>query len=190
MTIQLARRLFTVDEYDRMIETGILTKDDHVELLEGEIVEMPPIGSHHAGALDRLVALLFRGLPSDRVIIRVQSPIKLDGRSEPQPDVSLLRPREDFYSDSHPIPPDIHLLIEVADSSIQSDRQIKIPLYADAGVAEVWLVDLTNEAVTVYRSPAAGHYQEERTIRRGDRISLLAFGNISFGVEEILGPLS
>jgi Uma2 family endonuclease len=189
MTIQLARHLFSVDEYDRMIETGILTRDDHVELLEGEIVEMPPIGSHHAGALDRLIALLFRRLPSDRVIIRVQSPIKLDGRSEPQPDVSLLRPREDFYSDSHPIPADIHMLIEVADSSLQSDRQIKIPLYADAGVIEVWLVDLTNSAVTVYSSPAGGRYQDERTLRRGDRISPLAFGNARFEMAEILGPL-
>jgi Uma2 family endonuclease len=189
MTIQLARHLFSVDEYDRMIETGILTRDDHVELLEGEIVEMPPIGSHHAGTLNRITSLLFRVLGSDRAVVSVQSPIKLSGRSEPQPDVAVLHPRDDFYSDSHPVPADIQMLIEVADSSLQSDRQIKIPLYADAGVAEVWLVDLTNSAVTVYSSPAAGHYQDERTLRRGDRISPLAFGNVSIEVAEILGPL-
>ena len=139
MSVQLSHRRFTVDEYYRMAGAGILHEDDRVELIEGEIVEMPPIGSYHAGEVDWLAQLLVRRL-AGHAIVRGQNPIHLSVYSEPQPDITLLRPRADFYTTSHPTPEDILLVIEVADTSVAYDREIKAPLYSRAGIIDVLVV--------------------------------------------------
>lgn len=149
MVQQLAKHWITVDEYERMGEAGIWTKDSRLELLEGEIYEISPIGSHHAACVSFLGNHLNRQL-GDRLIIRTQNPIRLDDFSEPQPDIALLRWRDDFYRHAHPVPADALLVIEVADTTVDSDRRVKIPLYAKAAIKEVWLVNLPAEQIEIY----------------------------------------
>lgn len=135
MAVAAPRRLFTAEEYHTMLRAGILTADDRVELIEGEVLRMSPIGSRHAGGVNRLNDFFVRKLEG-RAIVGVQAPVHLSDLSEPQPDLALLRPREDFYSHSHPTPGDVLLLIEVAETSADFDRAVKAPLYARAGVPE------------------------------------------------------
>ncbi len=186
MTVQVLRRRFTVDEYYLMAKVGILKEDDRVELIDGEIVEMSPIGSRHASAVKRLISLLSRHL-GQRAIISAQDPVQLGEHSEPEPDIALLRPKPDFYADAHPGPSDVLLLIEVADSSLEYDREVKTPLYARAGIAEVWLVDLVGENLRVYRSPSPEGYREVRTARRGERLAPEALPELALSVNAILG---
>jgi Uma2 family endonuclease len=187
MTIQLAHRLFTVDEYYRMAEAGILHEDDRVELLEGEIVEMPPIGSHHASVVDRLTRIFSRAGDAIDATVRVQSPVRLGRTSEPVPDIALLRPRPDFYATAHPVPEDVLLVIEVADTSADSDRDVKLPLYARAGIAEVWIVDLNAGVVDVYTLPSTDGYAGRRSAGRGREVSPGALPQIAVAVSDILG---
>ena len=160
--------LFTAAEYYRMAEVGILTEDDRVELIEGEILEMSPIGVRHAAVIDKVAALV-----RDRVsgvMVRVQHPVRLSERSEPQPDLALVRARDDYYAAAHPGPQDVLLLIEVADSSVLYDRNLKIPFYARSGISEVWLVDLVTNAVEVHATPATGAYTHVQRFERGTTI--------------------
>ena len=142
-----------------MARAGILKEDDRVELLDGEIVEMNPIGSRHAACINRLVALCRRELDPE-IMISVQNPLRLDEKSEPIPDLMFLRKRDDYYSRSHPEPGDVLLIIEVAETSLESDRSVKIPLYARAYVPEVWLIDVCTERLEVYRNPSPQGYTE------------------------------
>ncbi|MBI1963522.1 MAG: Uma2 family endonuclease [Candidatus Rokubacteria bacterium] len=186
-TVELKRRQFSVKDYHRMIETGILTKDDRVELLEGEIVEMAPIGNPHQATVDRLTRLFISRL-GERVIVRIQGPVLLASvESEPQPDVALLMPRSDFYSTRRPEPEDILLLVEVMDTSVEKDRRVKLPLYARAGIAETWLVDLNAERVEVNRGPGAAGYAETRIVGRGERTTIQAFPDVALTVADLLG---
>ena len=185
MAIAGERYRFTVAEYERMGQTGILTEDARVELIEGAIVQMSPIGSRHAASVDR-ASHAFRQLLAS-AIIRVQSPIKLGEYSEPQPDVTLLRTRADFYADAHPGPEDVLLVVEVADTSLDYDRQTKLPLYARAGIPEAWLVDLPGNRLWVYRGPAAEGYAEVRWLERGQAVSPQAFPDVEIPVESVLG---
>jgi Uma2 family endonuclease len=187
MTVDLEHRLFTVDEYYRMAAAGILNEDDRVELIDGEIVRMPPIGSNHASVVDTLAALFTSQLGRDQAIVHVQNPVRLNDLSELQPDLSLLRPRGDRYKDSHPGAGDLFLVIEVAESSAVSDRQIKVPRYANAGIAEVWIIDLNDQSVEAYLQPVAGEYRECRNIGPDDSLSPQAFPDISVQVDDILG---
>ncbi|GIW50689.1 MAG: hypothetical protein KatS3mg081_0044 [Gemmatimonadales bacterium] len=155
MAVQLMKRRFTVAEYHKMAEAGILGEDDRVELLEGELVAMAPIGSRHATCVRRLNYLLSRGV-GERAIVDVQNPIRLSEYSEPQPDLALLKPRPDFYAAAHPGPEDVLLVVEVAETSADYDREVKIPLYARAGIPEVWLVDLAGAQIETFRQPAQG----------------------------------
>ena len=187
MTVQVLRRRFTVDEYYRMAEAGILHEDDRVELIEGEVVEMAPIGSRHAARVTGLNSLFSqRVLP--RALVSIQNPIHLDQHSEPQPDVTLLRPQPDFYASAHPTPQDILLVVEVSDSSTQYDREVKMPLYARHGIQEAWLVSLDEEVVEVYRNPGSQGYQHKQQLRRGDHISIEAFPEIDLLVDDVLLP--
>ena len=136
MAVRILRRAFDVHEYHRMAEAGILDEDDRVELIEGEIVQMSPIGSRHQGCVNRLARLLFEFAGRDYVV-HIQGPVRLNERSEPQPDLALLKLRPDFYSERHPTPDDVLLLIEVSETSADYDREVKLPLYAGAGIAEV-----------------------------------------------------
>ena len=186
MGVELQRHLFTVAEYHRMAEAGILSEDDRVELIEGELVEMTPIGIRHAACVRRLNRLL-SGRVGERAIVDVQNPVRLGEHTEPQPDVVLLRPRPDLFADFLPGPADILLVIEVAEASADADRGVKVPLYARAGIPEVWLVDLAGERIEVYRRPTPQGYQEVQHLRRGARLASQAITDLELGVDEILG---
>ncbi len=183
---RVPRRRFTIDEYHRMGETGVLSEDERVELLDGEIVEMSPIGSSHAACVDRLNALFARRL-AGRAIVRVQSPIVLNRHSEPQPDLCLLAPRADYYSTKHPRPRDVLLALEVMDARRGYDRTLKLPLYARTELREVWLVDLRGEALEVYTRPALRGYRQHHRLVRGRVVSPLAFPRLRVRVADILG---
>lgn len=186
MCAQLAAYRFTVKEYYRMAEAGIFTEDDRVELIEGQVIQMAPIGSHHQGVVDR-AARVFQLRVGERAIVRVQGPVRLDIQSEPQPDIALLRPRADFYTGGHPTARDVLLLIEVADTTVEYDRDVKMPLYARAGVPEVWLTILSEDAIDVYRSPSPTGYQHVRRFRRGQRLAPQALPDLEIDVQDILG---
>src|SRR3712207_5101355 len=153
-----------------MAEVGILSEDDRVELLEGEIAEMSPIGSRHQGCVNRLARLLFEFAGRDYVV-HVQGPVRLSDRSEPQPDLALLEHRPDFYSERHPGPEDVLLLIEVSETSADYDREVKLPLYAAAGIAEVWIVDLGSQTVEVCADPHRSAYTTAAAARRGQSVA-------------------
>jgi Uma2 family endonuclease len=186
MSVQIARHWFTVAEYDRMGETGIFSEDDRVELIEGEIFEMSPIGKRHASCVGRLTNLFAR-LLAEKAIVWVQNPIVLNDYSEPQPDIALLKPRDDFYERSLPTPADAMLLVEVSDTTLEYDRQIKVPLYARAGIAEVWIIDLADEQVEIYARPANGAYQSRGQAGRGETINSPDTFNLTLTVDDILG---
>ncbi len=156
------RHRITVHEYHRMAEVGLLAPDARVELIEGEIIDMVPIGSRHAAAVKRIAQTLTLSL-ADRATVSVQDPIRLSQYSEPQPDIALLRPRADFYAAVHPGPADVLLLVEVADSTLRFDRDIKLPLYACHGIPEVWLVDIENAQFTIHRDPQTHGYAQTQT---------------------------
>lgn len=181
-----AVRKFTVDEYYKLAEVGILSEDDRVELIEGEIVVKSPISSRHAACVDRLTQLLVQRA-GDRAIVSVQNPVRLGEHSEPEPDLALLAPRPDFYSTAHPRPEDVLLLVEVAETSLQYDRDVKLPLYAQHEIREVWLVDLGDDQIEVYRQPAEGGYTSVRTVKEGECLALEALHlELELAAEEIL----
>ncbi|MEB3162388.1 MAG: Uma2 family endonuclease [Prochlorothrix sp.] len=186
MTVQILRKKFTVGQYHQMIETGVFTDHDRVELLQGEIIEMSPIGRQHAACVDRLTELWVRELRS-RAIVRVQNPIQLNDKSEPQPDFAILRRRSDFYSEGHPQADDIFALIEVSDTTVEFDRTIKVPLYAQNGITEVWILDLKAESVQVYREPSEAGYQQVQTLRRGQGVAFQVLPDLQFQVDQLLG---
>ena len=186
MSVTLLKRLFTVGEYHKMVGTGILNEEDRVELIRGEIVQMSPIGPVHAACVDRLNELFMLRL-AGRVIVRVQNPVELDDMSEPQPDLTLLQRRPDFYQAGHPQSEDVLLLVEVADTTVQSDRDIKIPLYAEDNISEVWLVNVDERCLEVYRDPTTEGYQNVRRLEEGQTVTIQAFPDITFTVDELLG---
>ena len=161
------RRRFDVGAYYRMADTGILAPKDRVELIDGEIVEMAPIGSAHGGTTTHLATLVARAVADGVVQASVQGPLRLDVFNEPQPDLMLLRPRADFYRSRHPTAADVLLLVEVADSSLTFDRGPKLALYARHAVPEVWIVDLPSRAIEICRSPGLEGYTELRRLTAG-----------------------
>lgn len=183
----VVRRKFTVEEYHRLSKAGILREDDRVELIDGEIVEMGPVGARHAATVKRIRNRLTPIESSGRALLSVQDPIRLGDFGEPQPDLALLRPRGDFYAAEHPGPEDVLLVVEVAETSTDYDRQVKVPLYARWGIPEVWLVDLEQDRIEVYRRPSAEGYQEVQMVRRGERVGPTAFPDLVLRTEEILG---
>ncbi len=185
MSTELLKRQFSIHDYHQMVVAGILGEDERVELIEGEIVQMSPIGVRHASCVKRLIKLFSQSL-GDRAIVAIQNPVVLNNLSEPQPDLALLKPRNDFYAAGHPQPQDILLLVEVADTTIESDRAIKIPLYASSGICEVWLVDVNELVIEVFREPTANSYQNMQKFHQGE-IFVQAFPNVGFAVEKILG---
>ena len=185
MTVELRRRRFTVDDYYGMARAGILTEDDRVELIEGEILDMAAIGSRHAGVVNRLTRILVRQAGDDAVVT-VQNPVRLSDLSEPQPDLALLRPRPDSYTGAHPLPPDVLLIVEVAHTTLGFDREVKLPLYATAGVPEVWLVDVEGGAIDVHRAPERGHYTEMRRVGPGGTVRPTLLPTIDVEVGAVL----
>ena len=186
MALELKRYRFTTAEYHRMAEAGVLGEDDRVELIDGEILEMSPIGPRHAACVKRLSHLFSQRLGGE-AIVSVQDPIGLSDHAEPQPDLALLRPRADFYAPEHPTPEEVLLVIEVADNSVEYDRQIKAPLYARNRIPELWLLDLGRDHLVVYRDPTGDGYATTRLLRPGEAISPLAFPHLMIPIADILG---
>ncbi|MEO6457616.1 MAG: Uma2 family endonuclease [Chloroflexia bacterium] len=189
MVVSIERRHFTVEEYHRMAETGIISDDERVELIEGEIWRMSPIGSRHAACVNRLTKLIER-FAGDSAIVSVQNPVLLYDDSEPEPDVALLRPRNDFYAGGHPGAHDVLLIVEVADTSQEKDRKVKVPLYMRAGILEVWLVDLVNSVVEVYMQSANETYEAARIYERGEYVEAETIPGLRLRVDEVLGEQS
>jgi Uma2 family endonuclease len=185
MEAHVLKRLFTVEEFHQIAEGGVFREDDRLELVDGEIVEMTPIGSPHAGCVMRLSDLLWKHC-HETAIVNVQNALVLDDRTELYPDVTLLARRADFYSQSHPRPADVWLVVEVADTTGPYDRGIKVPRYARAGIADVWIVDLGARAVDVDRQPAAGAYREAIRAVPGDVLDIPRAPGHRIGVDEIL----
>lgn len=179
------RHLFNIDEYYAMADAGILAEDDRVEMIAGEIVSMTPIGPLHASSVDSLAHFLREQL-GRRALVRVQNPLRLDGRSEPQPDITVLRWRDDFYASAHPGPDDVMLLIEVLDSTVETDRDVKLQLYASAGIPAVWLVNLPQEWVEVYTEPCLGVYGRSWTITSDSILRLPGLDDVLIPVSDIL----
>jgi Uma2 family endonuclease len=180
------RRRFTVDEYHQMAAAGILTEDDPVELLDGEIIEMSPIGDRHAACILRGTTI-FSARLAGRALVSVQNPVRLSSGSEPEPDIALLRPRADFYSSGKPGPEDVLLIIEVADTSLVYDRDVKLRFYAESGIREVWIVDLNAARVLVYREPKGISYEQVLVVGREGTLSPLAFPDVVVPVADLIG---
>ncbi len=169
-----------------MFEVGVLTESERVELIDGEIIEMAPIGPRHAACVDRLAEFLSNKIKK-LAIVRVQNPIELSEDSEPQPDVTLLKRRADFYAQGHPTPEDVLIAIEVADTTLESDRMVKLPSYARAGIPEAWLIDLVNDRLEIHSSPTSGIYQEVRLVLRGQKVISQTIPQLKLKADDILG---
>lgn len=180
---EISRRRFDVDEYHRMLEVGLLTENDRVELIEGEIVEMNPIGVAHMSAVTTLNRLLSAFAYGNGLDISVQNPVRLDRGSEPEPDLALIAagPRTEL-----PSPADTSLVIEVSDTTLEYDRNVKLPLYAGAGIGEVWILDLPAKKVEVYSGPEGNTYREKRTFGAGDEVTSPTLEGLEVSVDEVL----
>ena len=187
LTIVPARHKLNVDAYYRMAEAGIFGEDDRIELIDGDMMDMAPIGQGHAAIVNGLNEALVPACVG-RAIVLTQNSIRLDESSAPQPDLAVLRRRDDFYATGErPGPADVLLLIEVSDSSANFDRTVKLPLYARAGIAEVWIVDLKRRVLDAFRKPAAGQYHETTTHQSGEELALTLEPDIVVRLNLIFG---
>jgi Uma2 family endonuclease len=185
MAIEVSRRRFTVHDYHRMVDAGILCEDDRVELIRGEILLMSPIGPRHNAAILRGNQMLSR-LVGDRAIVGVQGSVRLDEYDEPQPDLYLLRPKDDFYASGHAGPRDILLIIEVADSSLEYDQTIKLELYAETQVPEYWIADIRSERLIAYSEIHQSKYGVVREYSRGSNIAPRLLPELQIPVDALL----
>jgi Uma2 family endonuclease len=176
---------FSVKDYYRMAETGVLRPDARVELLDGRIIDMSPIGPLHGGVVNRLNRFFHR-YSRDRWLQTMQNPLHLEDHSEPQPDLMLLRPAADDYESGHPEPQDVFLLIEVSDSTLETDRELKLPAYGRAGVAEVWIVNLLNGTLEVYREPHDAGYTKTQVLHEGQSAAPAYFPDAVIEVAKLL----
>jgi Uma2 family endonuclease len=186
MSALLQRKLFTVDEYDTMIKAGVFDGKERVELIEGEFVKKMTQGDLHIGCINYLNRFFSQNCSED-VLISVQNAVRMNIFSAPEPDVALLRFRNDFYSTGKAQPEDVLLLIEVADTTVSSDRRVKIPLYANAEVPEVWLVNLPRKIIEVYTEPKNGKYQIVRKATKSETITPKMIADLSVKVADIVG---
>jgi Uma2 family endonuclease len=185
MAVEYRRWKITVDTFNRMIDDGYFGPEDRVELIRGELVNMAPIGHEHAGHVKQLNRMLTLSI-GDRGILGVQDPLILEDLSQPQPDIAILRSRIDFYARSNPTAQDVLLIIEVSDSTLAYDRQVKGPLYAEAGIADYWIVNLPGEQIIVHRDPTPTGYRSVQVLRRGEMVSPLAFPDLQIAVSDVL----
>ncbi len=172
METEVSKWLINVDEYYKMAEVGILKPDDRLELINGEIFKMSPIGSKHAAIVDRLARILNHLLQSE-VIVRVQNPLSFDINSEPEPDISILKYKADDYASGHPAAADVLAIIEVAGSSIRFDKEVKAPLYALHTIPEYWIIDLEKNTIEVRSNPKEGTYSEIQVYMPGEEVNLM-----------------
>jgi Uma2 family endonuclease len=183
---EIVRKLFSVDEYHRMVEVGILAEDDRVELIEGEILEMSPIGDRHLACTDR-ANMLFAPSLLGKAIVRIQGSIRLSDNTQPQPDIILLNPRKDFYAKGGAVTKDALLVIEVAETSIRYDRGRKLAIYAKYGVHEVWIEDLNTDTLLIFRDRHPKGYKTSQVLQPSDSVSPLAFPDLILPVSALLG---
>ena len=172
MAVAVAKRLINVDEYYKMAEVGILKPTDHVELIYGEIYNMSPIGSKHAGIVKKS-AKLFNELFKNEVILGIQNPVRLSIDSEPEPDISILKYKAHFYMNAHPSPKDILAIIEVTDSTIKYDKEVKAPLYASHGIPIYWIIDIEHSVIEVLTNLVNDIYIDKKIYHSGDELTLL-----------------
>ncbi|MGH9126744.1 MAG: Uma2 family endonuclease [Acidimicrobiales bacterium] len=185
MSTSAMRPGITVGEYYRMAEDGALAPGQRVELIDGEVVEMSPIGSRHAATVDELTRLLVP-LAGHLAVVRIQNPVRLSDLTELQPDIALVRPRADRYLNNHPVPADVQLIIEVADTSQRFDRTTKRPMYAAAGIVEVWIVDLVAGLVEIATDPGPNGYRSIRQVGRNATITPTAGPGMTLAVADFL----
>jgi Uma2 family endonuclease len=178
------RHRFSVDDFERMGREGILGENDRVELIHGEIIDMNPIGGPHMGAVNRLARLLSR-LVYELAVVSVQNPVRLPPDGQPQPDITLIRPTA--ILDTVPVPADILLVIEVSDTSLPYDREVKLPLYAAAMIPEAWLVDLVNETIERHTEPRNGMYRQITMAARGESLASTVLPEMVLAVDDVLG---
>ena len=186
MRTEATKKLFTVHEYYKMAEVGILRDDVRTELINGEIIEMSPMGARHASAVSRLTEFLVP-LLKGKAQLRPQLPLRLNDYNEPEPDLCFVRPRRDFYGRKHPGSGDTLLAIEVSDSSLRYDRDVKAGVYAATRVTEFWIVDLPGDVLLIFRDPSKGAYKTSLTLHRGESVKALAFPEIEIAVADLLG---
>jgi Uma2 family endonuclease len=185
VAIEITRRLFDVEDYHKMAKAGILLENDRVELIDGEVVAMTPIGPRHNAAVNRATRTLVNAV-GERAIVQVQGSVRLGRYDEPQPDIILLRPRDDFYASHLPGPADVLLIIEFADSSLDYDRSVKAPVYAEAAVREYWIVDLAARMVICHLDPRKGVYQAIHEIRPGESKAPQALSGCPIAIDDLL----
>ena len=186
MSVQYEKRYFNVAEYYRMAEAGVFSPEDRVELIEGEIVKMSPIGTRHAACVRRLDAFLNQRA-GNLAQISVQSPVRLNDFSETQLDIALLKPRNDFYSSAHPTPADVLVIIEVSDTSVEFDRGIKLPLYARAEIPQVVIVNIPGEVIENYTEPVNGAYQKFTRVRDDQSVAVMLLPELSIPAHVVFG---
>ena len=186
--VHVGIRRFTADEYERMIQAGVLSENDRCELLDGVIVSMAALGSRHIACVNRLVSLLVP-LVEGAAIVSPQNAIRLDDESEPEPDIALLRMRPDYYASRLPRADDVLLVIEVSDTTLQYDQTLKVPAYARNAIGEVWVVNLQDEWIDVYSDPIAEGYRSVERVQRGDSITLSPWPEAELNVDDILGKV-
>jgi Uma2 family endonuclease len=184
--VEIARWAVSVADYHRIHEAGILGEDDRVELIDGEVRLMSPIGTQHAAIVNRYAALL-NAQVGQTANVSIQNPVQLNNLTEPQPDLMLLRYREDFYAHAAPTPADVLLIIEVSDTTLAYDRLEKLPRYALAAIPEVWITDVHGQAVERHTDPQGNQYATKQTFKRGQRISVQALPTISLSIDSIFG---
>jgi Uma2 family endonuclease len=185
MATEVTKRLFTADEFYKMVEAGILTKYDHVELIDGEIIQMSPTGYRHVVCVDRAMLNFFEAF-GRRAVISSQSGLPLSDLTVPQPDVIVYKPRADLYAAKKRTAADVLFIVEVADSSLAFDQKVKLPRFAAAGISEYWIEDLQHDLLLIHREPRGTTYDTVITLRPGDFISPAAFPDVKFSVEELL----
>ena len=181
------RHRITVHDYHRMAEVGVLAPDARVELIEGEIIDMAPIGKDHQSVVDQLTRTLVRAV-GDRAIVRVQGSIRLSQWSEPEPDLVLLAPRADFYRSEFALGTDTLLVIEVSDTTLRYDRDVKVPLYARHGVPEVWIVDVQNDALLVYGDLREGKYERHAALDRPASVTVTRLPGTTLDLAALFAP--
>ncbi|MEM7548967.1 MAG: Uma2 family endonuclease [Bacteroidota bacterium] len=184
MEVERDRHKISVKDYQKMIEVGILTEKDKVELIHGEIIEMTPISSLHSSVVNRLSNLLIKKLIEEKVIVSTQNPIRATIDSYPEPDIAVLKFKDDYYKETHPGGNDISLIIEVSHSTLMFDRNVKLPIYAKASIPEYWIIDAENEMIEVYSEPKEDIYKKRILYKSGENIPLANFG-VSLKVSEI-----
>jgi Uma2 family endonuclease len=185
MSTERARLQFTTDHVERMVATGILNEDDRVELIDGDLVTMSPIGNHHAYCVNTLNHLLVMTLHT-KALISVQNSVELDLHNLPQPDLVALKARRDRYRHTKPQPSDIFLVIEVSDSTVRYDRMVKMPLYARFGIREAWLIDLPGQIIEIYTHPRDGVYRRSKSFRPGETVQSVRLPELSIAANELL----